>query len=494
MESFPEFVYRSRINRIYAGAALGGSMLLWIVFKYCYPHPNLVFDSYHYIRAAVLKLGVNGWPIGYSIFLRFFTLFSHSANLLVTCQFLMLNLSSLLFFYSWIYIFKPGRFATNIVFLLLFVNPLFLYMANYILADPLFISLSILWIVQLMWIIIAPRPIYLLTQAILLTAVFTVRYNALYFPLITVLAFIFSRQPRWRKGIGIGLTFLMLAGFVLYTCRESKRVFGTSQFSAFGGWKLANDALYVYDHMATVDQPPIPAAYKGLDSVVKDFYQHNPDWNKPDDGEPSSGSYFMFEPQSPLIQYMEMRYGGGWPYFSTQKWFSVAPLYQDYGECLLSRHPGLFIRYFLWPNLGNYVLPPREVLGSPVPFVMHESFGATYVRTLFGLTSLDTDERYIRMSNTILCFYPAIFAMLHFFFLLGYLTFWFTGGLKNVSSIVAKCVLLIGGLWLLDFGFGLLSASIVLRYQIFVGIIELGLGIYCMEFAYRQLQVTPSSG
>ena len=40
-----------------------------------------------------------------------------------------------------------------LLFLFLFLNPLFLYCSNFIMSDPLFTTLSIGWLVQLIWLI-----------------------------------------------------------------------------------------------------------------------------------------------------------------------------------------------------------------------------------------------------------------------------------------------------------------------------------------------------
>ena len=58
------------IERRYLSASLLIPGLLFGLFKYFYPHPNMVMDSYVYIRAMVFNLQANSFPVGYSRFLQ----------------------------------------------------------------------------------------------------------------------------------------------------------------------------------------------------------------------------------------------------------------------------------------------------------------------------------------------------------------------------------------------------------------------------------------
>src|ERR1700733_1361986 len=175
--NFGNFIWNVRCNRRYLIGAVGFSILLMGIFKALYPYAKLVLDSYFYIKAAAGNWDVNAWPIGYSKFLRVFGWFSHSPLLLVWWQYLFLAFSNALFFFTLLYFFRPGKMVSNVLFVFLFLNPLFLYLSNLIMADTLFTGLSLLWITQLIWIIYRPRPYMIVTHAVLLLVTFTVRYN-----------------------------------------------------------------------------------------------------------------------------------------------------------------------------------------------------------------------------------------------------------------------------------------------------------------------------
>jgi len=481
------FIWSSRANRIYLFSAVAISLLLWYGFKRLYPYPNVIFDSYNYARAAALNWSFNSWPIGYSKFLQLFALFSHSANLLVFLQYMWVEGACLVFFFTWLYLFRPGKWIARVMFVLLFLDPLLLYCCNYIISDPLFIGLSLLWISQLLWILCRPRPYMIISHALLLGLAFTVRYNALYYPFVAALAFILCRQRPWFKIAGMGVPAALIAGFIYYTSIQVGREMGQRQFSAFGSWKLANDALYVYAHVTPDSASSVPEQYRSLDRRVRTWYQQN---QGPVDllyQDFTSGSYFMFAINSPLVQYMDSLYGGGWPFLNTKKYWAVAPLYQSYGAYLIRKYPTAFIRYFLWPNFLRYYAPPGEIFGSTVPFSLEESYGGPYLRKIFTLATIETKPTSIELSIKILRVYPLVMALGHFGFLLGLVAFLLSGGYRKIGKPINYCVLLIAALWCCDLAFSVLSAGIVLRYQIFVMVPELAFGLYFIEYVYRNL-------
>jgi len=474
-------------ERVYLYCAIIATGILWTVFKLLYPYPQVIFDSYNYVRAAAHNLSFNAWPIGYSKFLQLYNLFSHSANLLVCLQYIFLEFTCLVFFYTWRYLFRPGKFITWLLFILLFTNPLLIYCCNYIISDPLFIGISLLWLTQLLWIICRPRPYMILTHALLLGLAFTVRYNALYYPFIAAIAFLLSRQRPWLKVAGICLPLLLVGSFVAYTSYNVGKFTGRRQFSAFGSWKLANDAIYMYAHVRPEKGEQIPEKFRVLDSMVR-AYLANP--GQPIDmlhNDFTSGSYFMYALNSPLVIYMENRSQREWPFLNTKQYWEVAPLYQSYALYLIRKYPITFMRHFLLPNFLRYYSPPGEIFGSSAPFYLHEAYGGPELRKVLRLTTIETKPSYIQLSEKILYVYPSLMAIAHFGFLFGLLGFLFLGAYRTIGKPYDNCVLLAAALWCCDLAFSLLSAGIVLRYQIFVMVPELAFGLYFIEFVYRNI-------
>src|SRR5580658_2026105 len=138
-------------DRRYFWAGLGVSVVLFVVFKLFYPFPNMVMDSYVYLKAAVLDLSANSFPIGYSKFLQVLIYLDCSANWIVAVQFLILDAACLLFFLTIGYFFRPSRIVLIILWIFLFCNPLLYYLSNFIMSDTLFTALSLFWVTQLIW-------------------------------------------------------------------------------------------------------------------------------------------------------------------------------------------------------------------------------------------------------------------------------------------------------------------------------------------------------
>lgn len=491
MQSFVHFIGHDRRNRFYLWSALATSLILLVLFKSLYPYPNMVMDSYYYVRAAAANADVNAWPIGYSKFLQLVGLFTHSHLALVCLQYLFLEMALLILFFTLRFFFRIGTVTSNILFVFFFANPLFLYTANLVMADALFNGLSILWVTQLLWIIYRPRPYMIITHAILLLITFTVRYNALYYPLVSAIAFALSRQKLLFKLIGIGTPVILVVSFILYTSHKMEAYCGVRQFSAFGGWKLANDALYMYAHVQPERSDTVPARFRPVDNIVRRYFQlsHDPgDLMKPD---VFHGSPFMFG--GPLMYYMFRLYGEDTTLFiNFQKWSRMGPLYTAYGSYLVRKYPVTFARWFLWPNMQHYIYPPREIYMTITPFFLRTDELGPEATRWFGLTTLTPRPKYINMRLAILSPYPLLFCLIHVCFALSLLGFLFNKGWSRVGQPYNYCLLVIICLWLFDAAFSLTAAAIVMRYQILTIILEFSLSVYFLEYIYWHADVTPS--
>ena len=482
MPTLLNFIWGQRSNRLYLWTALGISLVLLTIFKTLYPYPNLVMDSYYYIRAAATNADVNAWPIGYSKFLQLVGLFTHSPLILVCVQYLILELSLLLLFFTIKFFFHPGKVPSILLFIFFFANPLFLYTANLVMADSLFNGLSILWVVQLLWIIYRPRPYMIFTHAALLLITFTVRYNALYYPLVAALAFLLSRQNIRLKLAGIVLPIILVISFITYTSHKMEAYSGVKQFSPFGGWKLANDALYMYAHVHPDSSDPVPARFRAVDKITRRYFElsHDPgDLMAPD---VFHGSPFMFG--GPLMFHMAQLYGPDTAFINFKKWSRMAPLCTDYGSYLIKKYPLSFARWFLWPNMQRYANPPREIYMTITPFFLRPDELGPEATRWFGLTTLMVKPEYINLRLQIFSIYPLFFGLVHLAFILSLLGFLLNKGWRSIGKPYNYCVLAIFFLWVCDLGFSLTAAAIVMRYQIFMVILEVAFSLFFLEFLY----------
>src|SRR5580692_2874703 len=159
-------------NRVYIWSALVFTILLLTGFKLIYPYPNMVLDSYYYVLGAINHADVSPWAIGYSWFLRLFGVFTHSPLALVIFQYLLLEVSLLVLFLTMTEILRLSKVTRWIVFPFFFCNPLLLYCANFVMADALFISLSVLWISLLLWMLYRPKEYLLWVHTALILLLF----------------------------------------------------------------------------------------------------------------------------------------------------------------------------------------------------------------------------------------------------------------------------------------------------------------------------------
>jgi len=490
--SFRDFIGHARSNRIYLTGAIALSLLLFFIFKLIYPYPNMVTDSYVYIRPLVEEQRVNSFPMGYTWFLGLFSFFSRSATLLVWVQYLLLEVSCLLFFFTLLYFFRPGRWLRLLLFLFLFMNPLLLYCSNFIMSDALFTTLSILWITQLMWIIARPRTYMILVHALLLLLVFTVRYNALYYPFVTAAALLLTRMRPWLKIAAIVFQFLLIGAFIQYTSMEMERVSGIRQFSPFGGWRMANNALYMYGHVCLERNDPVPPRFAGLDHLVKDYFnavREVDDLSNPS----SSGAYYGADPGAPLVQYKYRQFGRDSIFLDLKTFGSLAPLYSAYGTWLAGKYPLDYCRWFLWPSTIRYAVSPPEVFRNLSPFYLRDDKIGKETAGWFHLNTLTASPAAIQFRDGLLAPYPIFLCMIHLAFvlgLLGVLLFNF----KKVSGPHRYIILTVAGFWVCDLFFKVTAGAIVLRHQLFLMILEFAFALVFPDFIARQSGRTPPLG
>jgi hypothetical protein len=477
-------------NRVYLWSAAIVSVLLLAIFKLFYPYPNMVMDSYVYIKAACLDLGANSFPIGYSRFLQLFHFFTHSATALVCFQYLFLEVACICFFFTVLYFFQPQKWVRILIFLFIFANPLLLYMANFVMADTLFTTLSLFWLTQLIWIIWHPKAYMILTHAVLISLAFTIRYNALYYPFFGTLVLLICRLKPWLKVAAIGLQFLLIGSFILYTCGQMKILTGVSQFSPFGGWKLANCALYMYGHVYKEDHNPVPAKFRQLDSVVRDYFTGvNRVDVLLDYRSYNHGNYYAFGLGSPLIRYMYWRYGYDTIFQNFKKWGPAGSLYGEYGFWLVRNHPISYFRYYTGPNLFRYGMPPSEIFEYLTPYYLRsDDFGQLAVEW-FNLRTLKVPDGYIRFRTALLSNCPIIIVAIHVIFVLYLFSFLLSRARRSLSWEYKTTISCIGILWLTDCLFNATASGIVMRYLIFTVIMEFSFALVLLDFLYRKTEL-----
>ncbi|MBO9202820.1 MULTISPECIES: NAD(P)/FAD-dependent oxidoreductase [Niastella] len=479
--SFKHFIFRQQ--RLWFWSAIVLFLVQFVLFKLYYVYANYMPDSYSYLAAATVNADLNTWPVAYSKFLRIFSSFAHSDYLLTGFQYIFLSLSGLSFVFTLLYFFRPGKSVKYILLVFITINPVALYVANYISADTLFIGFSLLWLTQLIWIIYRPKTWMIFTQAILLMVLFTLRYNAIYYPLVTGLAFILSRQKWTLKLAGMSAGFALIAWSVLFTSNKMQTETGHKQFSPFGGWQLANNALYMYEQIPANERKPVPARFEKLEKMVR---QHMDTLSKVKLTKLDSlNSYFyLWSDRGPLIQYMtqEWKKDTSAPYF--KRWASVAPLYSDYAQLLMRNYPTQFIKAFIFPNLEKFFVPPPEFLET---YNMGSDSVGKLAKEWFNYKSQEIIKhnaiKYSKPKPTQI--YPIFSALVNVLLLICLAGMFVFNGFNKNNNDISKTLILILFLWILNITFSVFASPIVLRYQLFPLIMSFGLSIILIENIYK---------
>lgn len=458
--TFPSFVLLKQ-NRRYAVIAVIAAVVQLFVFKLCYPYADFFSDSYSYIFAAMAGADVNIWPIGYSKFLSLFHHLSYSDTALVAFQYLFGQLTTLYFFFTLLYFYHPGKLVRDVVFIGCFFNPLLLYLSNYVSSDSLFFSLSLWWVIQLLWILHRPRPYQVFVHALLIAALFTLRYNAMFYPAISGIVLIISRQRLVWKLSGIILPLLLIGAFVHHTRNAAYEITGTRQFSIFGGWQLANNALYMYPYITTPGTPP--SGCEAFDQVVKQYFSKIPAELK--SVSPRDGAFYIKYSSAPLKQYLVTHVRTDQD--STNgifSWGAVAPVFGSYGKSLIIRHPIAFTQYFLLPNAINYLIPPLEKLQV---YNLGQGQVSGWAVRWFHYRDKHVKAISFTIQGAILLLFPGLFLICNFFFIWSLISWIKTRHTRPTDKYFMQTVIVISLLLLANCAFSILASPIVLRYQVF---------------------------
>jgi hypothetical protein len=457
---FWAFITKGKLNRTYLMIAVFGSILQFVIFKILYPFPDFLSDSYSYIATNQYAMSVNLWPIGYSKFLAFVHQISPSDTLLVAIQYSLVEGSLGYLFYTVLYLYRPRKKTICVLFITLFFNPLFLYLSNCVLSDAVFVALSVTLLVLFLWMFHGPSITQVILQGILIGLAFTLRYAAIYYPVVAIAGLALSSQ-RWPVKMWGTMTGLaLMIPFYFYTAQKTKEITGTAEFSVLRGWHIANNALYMYDHI-TVDSTQLPAGTLELDRMAREFYKKVPLQYR--ELETFPGAYFIKVPFAVLKPYMAARYPDHDYLTEFAAWGKVSPLYYRYGSWLIQHYPLSFARYFLWPNTKNYFTPYLEKFDS---YNLGLATVPSGVQDWFDLITPDVRSVSTTFQGKLFFLYPPIFMVLNLYFVsfIGWLIF--TRRLKYLQKLFRNSLLFVSTFLLINFCFSVYAAVVLLRYQV----------------------------
>lgn len=474
------------LQRSYLLLSVGAIVMQFLVFKWLYPYPNFLPDSFSYLETAMKGRNINIWPIGYSWFLELFGLVSRSHWWLVCCQYVLLEIAILYFMFSIGYLLQPSRWLFGVMLLTGVVSPLGLHVSNFVSSDALFGALSLVWFTQLIWIACKPGQAVLLLHAFVLLLVFTVRYNAMYYPVISIVVILFTRMRAfWRWG-SVALVLLFLSAFIGYTQVQYHKETGKAQFAPFSGWQLASNALYAYAH--------VPKAARSKERFTNIDLQRLADRHMdslqqmPYSPLVSQGIYYLWDPRSPLQQFPQVWWGGDSTTAGFKRWASAGKIYKEYGYYLLKTYPRTFLRYYVWPNLISYYVPPPEFLSS------YNMGKDTVEQAAVSWFRLKTNRVYSSNADSVIHvnnYYPLVLALVNLFFVLGFVGFVLSGGLAESNLMVKKICGCFLFMWICNMAFSVLASPIVLRYQVFPMLVTQTFMLWLAVFVAKSVRQTP---
>jgi hypothetical protein len=455
------FIWTNQTNRIYLLSALGICIIQFEFFKFFYPFPDFFNDSYWYIYAASHHMEISFWPIGYSKFLALFHTLTHSDTALIAFQYFFMQLAALHFFFTILYHFPPKQWVRNAIFIFLFFHPLTLYLANTVASDALFGALTLLWLAELIWTIRRPQLHQLFIQAILFILCFTIRYNAYYYPIVSTIAILASRQGVVQKIAGIVLPILLLITYVSYTRIEAYKSTGYYQFSLLTGWQLGNNALYIYDRIQ-IDSTQFPTEEsREVNRISANFFRESDPTNLRNVLSAFESDYFIIADQSPLKQY----------YFKKQKelgktrgvnvWGVVSPAFESFGKSIILHHPIDYTWYFVIPNIRNYLIPS-------LADIKVYNYGSSHIENV-AKNWFDYPQNNIYCKSftfqNFLSFYRLLFFLLNCYFALQFMLIIFNR--KSLQFVRGEYTfyILLAIFLLLNFLFTVVVVINVLRYQ-----------------------------
>jgi hypothetical protein len=464
---FKAWLLQDKENKLLFVIALILMTLSFGWLKYTYPYPNFMPpDSYNYLESATNNDLINLWPIGYPKFLRLVSVFTRSHLILVIFQYILLQTAVLYFLFSVRYFVSPDKWLFRIILSISVANPLLSHIANFISSDSLFASLSLVWFTQLLWILYKPTKTILLTHAFVLLLAFTVRFTAVYYPLVSITIIYFAHMPTKRMWVGISSIVALLLIFIGRTQYEYKVRTGTIQYTAFGGWQIAANALYGYAYADTIPTNQVPEPFQELHRMVNRHMDSIRLLAQRPDAEP--GVYYMWDFKSPLLLYFFKHKDKKLKYF--EQWAQLAPVYRNYGRWLIKQHPLSFIKHYVWPNLLRYYAPPAYFMGM---YNTGKTTTDQIAVTWFNWKSNQLPTRFNNREIHIMILFPHLLAILNPSFLVIVLFLATFIGIKQFSPInkqILGCLMLV---WFANTFFSVLAAPIELRYQTFPVVITL---------------------
>ena len=477
--SFKQYL-QLKENKRYFLLAIVISIVYFFTLRFLFPVPSYYSDSYTWIGAARTGQPVTFRPVGYSKIIEFLQLLGKGDFLLIFTQYFLNLFANLLLFFTSTYFFTFKSWLKKLLFLFLIANPFYLFYSNYISSDAFFNSITVVWFTLLMWIFHKPKWSLLIAKLILLAILFELRYNAIFFPVISGVAILLTSMPMVKKITGIGLSLVLIVGIMIATTIVTENFTGTKTFSAFSGWQLANDALHIMQH-EKIDTNKIESKeVKALTGFLVHFFD-TARQTFPDSG---ATAVFMWHINSPLKRYMRIYDRSSKSYFKT--WNEVGPLYNEFGKIIILQKPLAYIQHFVLPNAKANLLPPLEIYDTYMED--HDTIAAVASK-YFAYSSNRTRPHHPKIYALVFKPMQYLFVCMNIVLLLfGNYYLWFDK-YQFQPKLYNYTLLCFAAFFVANFFFIVLLAPTVFRYHVFI----LTLSFPILLFLLQQIILTDSA-
>lgn len=462
--SFKDFLFKNKWNRTILWMAAVAIVIQFGIFKYLYPFASYIHgDSFSYINAAEKNLDINTYLIGYSKFLRLFSVFNRTDYILTTFQYLLIQCSGLYLLLSLFYFYTPGKIVKLTLLGFMIFNPLFLHLANLISSDGFFLALSLIWLTLLLWIIHSPSKKFIVYHSLVIFIAFTVRYNAMIYPIIAIIAFLLSPISMRNKLAGIGMMVLLCGLFAGFTSFKYYKLTGYWQYSPFSGWQFANNAMYAYRYVDKKDRKSVPDQYKELDIMIREYFDSTRNTKRFPVESIKASTFYMWSRGLPLMKYRDSLFKKQPKIPELKKWAAMGPLYKDYGIYIIRQYPWQFLKYFIWPNALKYYAPPEE-------FLEYYNSGKKNVtveaKKWFGYDSQKVNTRMKSEKVVVLSYFPILTGIINVVLFCCIFCYILLKGWKQ-NPRFHRGLLVGSSIWILNAFFTITASSAALRFQSF---------------------------
>lgn len=337
------------------------SILLYYIVRSYFPIPDFTADSRMYIFGAITDSKLSYRPLGYSSFLSAVHNISPDIATVAFFQFLLFLASTIFFLQTFFSIFAVPKKLKAVVYFVCLVNFPFIFIANTIMTDSLFISLTMLWLTFLLRIITR----YNLFSNIMMIAIFWgllfIRFNALVYPVVAILALLFFVKQKAIKYVNISLIVLISVGFFFNMKNRVQEQTDTNIIAGFSGWQLASNAFNAVMHLKNCNLNDLneeTAIINDLCCRYKDSLQKtNRVKNEYDFG-------LLWNNNSPFKKYQHYYQAKNNITDEFEGWTKASIALNEYGWSIIRQYPSAYFLRYLVPNTVNYLNPDLEMLQS----------------------------------------------------------------------------------------------------------------------------------